>query len=269
MSEPRDTNKSVILEIRDSIAIITLDEPPRNTMTLSLLDTFSHHVSTIREAPDVRALVIRSNGKHFCAGAELKGGMPGREQALGGVQGSAEQLRSVYRPFLDLIGLPIPTIAAVQGSAVGGGLGLAVSCDFRIASQSSQFLAPFAQLGIHPGMGLTHLLPRLIGPSRAMEMLLMGRAIPAKEALQWGLVSSVVSDQELHSEAFRWASMLAEKAPAVVRWSKKCIHQSVDLDPAKAADREALAQALTFQSEDAAEGLQAFFEKRPPVFTGR
>ncbi len=268
MSSEKSTNESVLLVVEQSVATITLNQPPRNTMTLSLLDSFAARLEDVRQDTAVRALVVRSHGRHFCAGAELQGGMPGRREALGGVQGTADQLRAVYKPFLNLLRLPIPTVASVQGGAVGGGLGLAVACDFRIVSPSTKFLAPFSQLGIHPGMGLTHLLPRLIGPSRAMEMLIRGRGVRGEEAVHWGLASQCVEESSLFETATSWAKDLAEKAPAVVRWTKQCVHQSVGMDPTLAADREALAQALTFQSHDAAEGLAAFLEKRNPSFTG-
>ena len=258
----------VLLNIEGLVATLTLNNPPRNTMNAEMLDCFVEQLQRVQSEPSVRALVVCSEGRHFCAGAELHGGLPGRSQALGGPVGTADQLRDVYRPFLELLQVPIPTVAVVQGGAVGGGLGLALACDFRVVSPDTRFLAPFAKLGIHPGMGLIHLLLVLIGPSRAMEMLLMGQEVRGQQAVEWGLANRCVDPVTLRAEAHEMARTLAAQAPAVVRWSKRAIHRAIAMDPNTAADVEALAQALTFQSQDAQEGMKAFFEKRAPDFTG-
>lgn len=259
---------AVLLESSDRVATLRLNRGPRNTMTPETMSAFSSRISEIRQSPDIRCLVITSNGKHFCAGAELSAGMPGEAQALGGVPGTADRLRSLYEPFLSLIDLPIPTVAAINGAAVGGGLGLALSCDFRVVSPESRMMAPFPRLGIHPGMALTSLLPTLVGLPRAMEMLMTGCEIRGEQALSWGLANRCVDQDEMVTEAQTLARTLSEGAPAVVRWTKRAVHRAIGLDIRSAADMEAFAQAITFQSDDCKEGMNAFFDKRKPEFSG-
>jgi len=237
-------------------------------MSPDLMARFLERISEVKHDPEIRALVITSNGKHFCAGAELSGGMPGVPDGLGGPAGIANRMRQVYTPFLTLMDLEIPTVAAINGAAVGGGLGLALVCDFRVVTPKSRMMAPFAKLGLHPGMALTYLLPRLVGMPRAMEMLMCGSDIFGEQALQWGLANRCVDEDKLMEEALSFAEKLAEGAPAVIRWTKRSVHRAIDLDARAAADTESLAQALTINSEDAREGLKAFFEKRKPEFTG-
>jgi len=264
-----DTTAPVLLEVDGHVGTLSLNRPPRNTMTPELMGAFMDRLAEVRSTPEIRALIVTSVDGHFCAGAELKGGMPGSAQALGGAPGTADRLRQVYAPFLALLDLPIPTVAAVRKAAVGGGLGLAVARDFRVVTPKTRMLAPFVKLGLHPGMALTHLLPQLVGMPRAMEMLMLGEEIRGERALQWGLAHRCVPAEQLAEEARGLADRLAAGAPAVTRWTKRAIHRAVELDPRSAADLEALAQALTFLSDDAREGMQAFFEKRPPAFKGK
>ncbi len=258
----------VTLDFSGHVATLKLNRPPRNTMTPELMGAFVDALERIRRHPETRAAVITSEGRHFGAGAELTAGLPGETQALAGLPGTADRLRQVYAPFLALVDLPIPTVAAIDGAAVGGGLGLALSCDLRVVSPRTRFLAPFVRLGIHPGMGLTHLLPMLIGLPRATEMLLLGEELRGEEAVSWGLANRCVPPEEVQDTARDLAERLAAGAPAVVRWTKKAMRSAIAFDPHPAADREAFAQALTFASEDSKEGILAFLEKRAPRFTG-
>jgi enoyl-CoA hydratase/carnithine racemase len=260
----------------EHVALLRLNRPPRNVMSPELLDAFSRTLARATADPTVRALVITGGslepgrGQHFCAGADLgTDALPGVAQPLGGAPGSAEQLRDVYAPFLGLLDVAIPTVAAVNGAAVGGGFGLACVCDFRVATPESRFKAPFATLGVHPGMALTSLLPALVGLPRAMELLLLAEEVSGLKALEWGLVHRCVPASELEAEAITLASRLAAAAPAVVRWTKRAVHRAISFDPKAAADVEALAQALTFLGSDAAEGIAAFRERRAPRFEGR
>lgn len=256
------------LDVEGPVAALWLNRPQRNTMTVELMSGFMDCMNTVRSNPSIRALMIASTEGHFCAGAELTRGLPGEVQALGGPPGTAVRLRAVYQPFLSVLDLPIPTVAAVRKAAVGGGFGLAVACDFRVVSPSTRFLAPFAKLGINPGMALTHLLPTLIGMPRAMEMLMLGRDVRGEEAHAWGLATSCVPETDLLETAATLTRQLADSAPAVMRFTKSAVHRGAGLDAHRAADLEALAQALTFGSQDADEGMQAFLEKRKPRFTG-
>lgn len=263
------TNDPVLMERDGHVAVLRLNRPPRNTMTPELMARFLERAAEIQATPEIRAVVVTAGEGHFCAGAELGAGMPGVAQALGGSVGVADRLRQVYTPFLGLLDLPVPTVAAVRGAAVGGGLGLAVACDFRVVTPRTRFIAPFAKLGIHPGMGLTAILPMLIGLPRAQEMLLLGEEVRGERALDWGLAHRCVPNAQCLDAALSLAHRAAAGAPAVIRWTKRAVHRAVQLDPRAAADVESLAQALTFSTEDAKEGMAAFFAKRTPDFKGR
>ncbi len=252
-----------------TVAVIRANQPPRNAMTPELMAAFAGALSEVRADPTLRALVIAANGDHFCAGADLSSNeLPGVPQVLRGPPGDAERLAAVYAAFLSLVDLPIPTVAAVQGGAVGGGFGLACACDFRVVTGDTRFSAPFARLGIAPGMGLTEFLPRLLGIPRAKAMLLLGDALNGEDAAASGFAYRCVPRENLDTAAIELAERLATNAPAVVRWTKAAIHRAIALDVRATSQNEALAQALTFLADDAREGVAAFRERRPPKFTG-
>jgi len=259
----------VTLTIEGHIAWLRLSQPPRNTMTPKLMASFHSRLDELQHNPQIRALIVASTGRHFCAGAELTRDVHGEPTSLGGAPGDAARLRELYSPFLRLTELSIPTVAIVQGAAVGGGLGLACACDFRVVSPSTRFCAPFVRLGIHPGMALTSSLPALVGLSRAMDMLLTGREVLGEEALAWGLANRCVEESALETAGREIASTLANGAPAVIRLTRQAVHRELSYNPSAAADVEALTQALTFLSADAKEGVDAFREKRKPKFSGQ
>lgn len=258
----------VTLTRQGDIAWMRLNQPPRNTMTPELMSAFARRIEELKSWSNIRVLVVASVGRHFCAGAELTKDTHGADAGLGGPPGDAERLRGLYVPFLSLTELNIPSVAVVQGAAVGGGLGLACACDFRIVAPCTRFAAPFVRLGIHPGMALTYYLPALVGLPRALDMLLIGREVLGEEALDWGLANRCVARDRLESAGQMFAEALAAGSPAVVQWSRRAIYRAVQHNPHGAADIESLAQALTFLSKDAVEGVQAFREKRLPEFQG-
>jgi enoyl-CoA hydratase len=177
-----------------------------------------------------------------------------------------ERMLPFYRSWLSVRSLDVPVVAAVNGPAVGAGLCLALACDLRYAAPGATFSAPFARLGMHPGMAATYLLPSVVGLSRARELLLTGRRVGADEALSIGLVSGVADDVVAH--ALEVATGIAESAPIAVRLTKTALayagHHSIEA----ALDWEALAQPVTMASADLREGLAAQAERRPPRFTG-
>jgi enoyl-CoA hydratase/carnithine racemase len=175
-------------------------------------------------------------------------------------------LGAYYRTFLDVRDLAVPTIAAVNGPAIGAGLNLALVCDLRIAGASARFGATFVRLGIHPGGGATYMLTRLLGPARAAEMLLSGEIVDAARALELGLVNRLVEDSELAASAAALAATIAGNAPRAVRATKRALRIALDADMATMLEVEGLAQAATQESADAGEGWAAFRERRAPRF---
>lgn len=253
--------RPVQLETRGDVAIAWLDRPPANSISTEV-------VATLRELWDavsapgsgVRALVIASaNPQLFCAGADLRA-LVGMDPA--GAPALVDAMNGLLRDFERS---SVVTIAAVGAPALGGGCELAMGCDLRIAARSASFGQPEIGLGIMPGFGGTQRLPRLVGSSKALEMNLTGEPIGAEEAYGFGLVSDVVPDQELFDVALAWARRLAA-APPLAAGAIKRVSAAGDLDAG--IEQEQRAFAKVFASADAREGLSAFFEKRPPKFTG-
>lgn len=212
----------------------------------------------------IRALIVTGDGpKAFVAGADIAEMAPLDEpggEAFGRLGASV---------FCRIEDLPVPTIAAVNGFALGGGCELAMACDIRIASEKARFGQPEVKLGIIPGFSGTYRLPKLIGQGMAKELIYSGRMIDAAEALRIGLVNHVYPAERLMDEARRLAGEIVANAPAAVRYAKACINGNYDLDRAEALALENRLFGQCFATEDQKEGMQAFLEKRPPVFRDR
>ncbi|MBM4343655.1 MAG: enoyl-CoA hydratase/isomerase family protein [Deltaproteobacteria bacterium] len=257
---------AVVVERQGSVALLVLDRPEnRNSMTPELLDAFAAAVASVRHMADVRCVVVTGRGSSFCAGADFKSGV----QRTGDGRLGAERSYAMYTAFLSLLDLEVPVVGALQGHAVGGGFGLAMVCDLRIAHASARFGANFARLGLGSGMAISDLLPRLIGVPRAMEMLLTGRLISGEQGAAWGLFNRAVPADDVLPAALELANDIAQSAPIVVRLTKRAIYQNLGWDPRTAAWREAFGQAATVDTEDCKEGVTALLEKRPPRFQGR
>ncbi len=259
-------SKAVLFEVRDAIASITLNRGDnRNSMTPELLSDFAEAITQVQASPEVRAVVITGKGSCFSAGADFKSNIQIEDPSL------LEHERSyqMYEPFLKVLDVKVPVIAALNGHAVGGGFGLSLVCDIRIACNTSKYGANFTRLGLHPGMGISYLLPRLIGVSRANELLFTGRLMLGVEAAQIGLASVSVPQGEVLSTAMEMATSIANNAPAAVRLTKESIREHLGWNPRQGAYREAYAQAATVKMQDAKEGMSALLEKRSPVFTGK
>lgn len=253
-----------------TIGIITLDRPDnRNSMTPELLAAFSDAVAAARADRDARCVVITSSATGpracFSAGADFRSAVQ-LESA-----GRLPHQRSfaMYEPFLAVLDLEVPVIGALNGHAVGGGFGLALMCDLRVAALEARYGANFVRLGIHPGMAITYLLPRLIGAAAAAELLFTGRLVEGAEALRLGLVSRAVPADEVLPTAMQLARAIAANAPLAVRLTKRSLRRGLEWDPRGAALHEALVQAETLETEDAAHGIDALLRKQTPRFTGR
>ena len=258
--DPGFETAPVKLDTRGEVAILWLDHPPANSISPAVIEQLE---AAWRRAVDagVRALVIASpNPALFSAGADIKAfSTMDAEAGRAMLDRGHDLLREWERSG-------VVTIAAVNGLAFGGGCELAMACDVRLAAYSASFAQPEITLGIIPGLGGTQRLPRLVGPSKALEMNATGEAISAEDAYEHGLVNHVLADHELFDAALAWARKLAGQAPLSLERIKQVSHHP-DLDVGIEAEKEAF--AAVFASEDAREGFAAFVDKRTPRFTGR
>jgi enoyl-CoA hydratase/carnithine racemase len=263
------SDPAVLYESKDYIATITLNRPEnRNSMTDDVLEGLRGAVARAKEDPELRCVIITGRGKSFCAGADFKSGA----QRDGGANRKLlpnERSFAMYSPFLSILQIEVPVIGALQGHAIGGGFGLALVCDIRVANRDARFGANFTKLGIHPGMATTYILPRLVGLPRAAELLFAGRIVSGEEAAQLGMVNHAVAEAEVVPRALELAREIAGCAPIAVRWTKRSLYRNYGWDPVAAAEGEAHAQSRTFETEDSKEGVAALLEKRAPVFKGR
>lgn len=250
----------VIREERDGVvATLTIDHPPANAISSDVVAGLAEGLERAEADDSCRALVITGAGpKFFSAGADIT-----QFAAGDGSLGAAIDLT------LRLERSRLPIIAAVNGVAFGGGCELSLACDVRIAARSARFGQPEIKLGIMPGWGGTQRLPRLIGRSRATELLVTGDPIDADAALQLGLVSEVVEDGGLAEAASRWAQLLGSRAPLALAAIKRAMNEAQHLPIADALALEQREFAALFSSEDAIEGVSAFMQKRQPVWKGR
>ena len=258
---------AVTLENRDGVGVITLNRPDnRNSMTPELLGSFSEVSARVRKDRSLRAVVITGNGRCFSAGADFKSNIQiGDETLL-----DHERSFQMYEPFLSVLDIEVPVIGALNGHAVGGGFGLSLVCDIRVAHRGSKYGANFTKLGLSPGMSISYLLPRLVGPSRANELLFTGSLVNGDEAERIGLASSAhETPEQVLEAAMQMANTIASCAPVAVRLTKQGIRQQLGWDVRAGAHRESFAQAATLKMQDAKEGMAALLEKRDPVFRGK
>jgi enoyl-CoA hydratase/carnithine racemase len=255
-------------EAHDQIGVITLDRPDnRNSMTAELLDAFARASAAARADGTIRALIVTGTGTCFSAGADFKSGRFGLQRG-GDELAPHERSYAMYAPFLSLLDVEVPIIGALNGHAVGGGFGLALVCDLRIAALEGKYGANFVAVGLAPGMAITHLLPRLVGVARASELLFTGRLVDGAEAERLGIVNRAVPATEVMGEAMTLARSIAANAPFAVRATKGAIRRGLGMEVRAAARAEAHDQAASLAMDDAREGMSALLAKRKPVFTG-
>ena len=234
-----------------------------NALSRSLLGELEGRLGELASDPQLRAVVLGGDGANFCAGADLK------ELSSIAPADAPEMLRSALRAFRSLDGLAVPTIAAVHGMAVGGGLELALTCDLRVADDSAKFGAPEVAYGLMPAYGGTQRLPRVVGPAKAKELIFTGSLVPAAEALRLGLVNKVVGGGQDLRAARDLAHTIGQRAPRAVRAAKRALRAALETGLVEGLEREsALFLEEVAPSADLAEGIRAFSERRPPKFRG-
>jgi enoyl-CoA hydratase/carnithine racemase len=247
------------------VVLLTLDLPDRrNAMTDELTAAWVEAVASLRGDRSVRCVVVTGSGKAFCAGGDL-GWL-----AEGGASVDAlrDKMLPFYRAWLSLRALDVPSVAAVNGPAVGAGAALALSCDIRYAGSAASMSVPFAQLGMHAGMATTYTLSEVAGVAAARELLLTGRTVAAEEMLRLGLCSAVFEQDALLASALERAGQIAAGAPIASRLHKEALRDGGPPSLERALAWEAVAQPVTMATEDLQEGLRAKAEKRPARFTG-
>lgn len=239
--------------------------PPNNFFDHQLIKDMADCFEDIDQDPDCRAIVLCSEGKHFCAGANF--GSPAREEER--AQRSADNPNPLYTEAVRLFRCKTPIIAAVQGAAVGGGFGLAVMADFRVLCPDTRMTANFVKLGFTPGFGLTHTLPRIIGVQKANLLFFTGRRINGETAFEWGLGDVFVETDKVRDAAIELAREIAENAPLAVVSVREQMRPGL-ADAVKATtDIEGREQFILQQTEDHKEGVKAVSERRPGNFKGR
>ena len=245
---------------------LVLDNPDqRNAMSEEMTASWVRAIDALAEDRDVRVVVVTGEGSAFCSGGNTSWIASEPDASVDHLR---ERMMPFYRAWLSIRKLEVPTIAAVNGPAIGAGLCLALACDLRYASAGAKLGAPFVRLGMHAGMGGTWLLPDVVGEAAARDLLLTGRIVDAEEALRLGLVSRVAPEGGLDAMVAEAAEGIAGNAPIATRYTKVALARGhADLEAC--LQWEALAQPATLATEDLQEGIRAAAEKRAPRFTGR
>jgi enoyl-CoA hydratase/carnithine racemase len=251
--------------VREGVGTVTLNRPAAaNALSMELAGALGHAFAQLRGDESLRAVIVTGAGaKAFCAGADLK------ERRAMTLEETRSFLRLLNSSVDAVAAFPRPVIAAINGAAFGGGLELALACDFRIAADTAEMGLVETRLGIIPGAGGTQRLARIAGPAVAKELILTGRRIGAARALAAGVVTEVVPASELPAAAMRLAAELAGAGPLALAQAKRAIDGGLHLPMAEALAHERACYDVVLESEDRNEGLAAFAEKRPPRFTGK
>jgi enoyl-CoA hydratase/carnithine racemase len=245
------------------VGLVEIHRPPHNFFDDQLIRDLANAFEALDAEPQCRALVLASEGKSFCAGADFtRRPVESGELASGSTSG-------LYQQAVRLFSGKKPVVAAIQGAAVGGGLGLALVADFRVVSPEARFAANFVKLGIHPGFGLTCTLPRLIGNQRASLMFYTGRRIPGEQAVEWGLGDVLAQPDRLREVAGDLAREISQSAPLAVQSTRATMRRGLADAIRAQTDHEFAEQSWLIRTEDHKEGVRSVTERRPGRFEGR
>jgi enoyl-CoA hydratase/carnithine racemase len=270
---PREIGDEALYEVADHIATITLNRPERmNTISRAMLGQLTEHLLAADGDPDVRVVILTGTGRAFCAGLDLSEAVRPPEPGKEGISNSttlATNLDLRNTPPTVLFNMGKPTICALNGSAAGYGMDTALGCDIRIMAAGAKMAAAFTKRGIVPESGGTWFLPRLIGWSKAAELIFTGRTLTAEECVEWGLASRVVPTNDLAATAREIAAEIAANAPLAVQASKRMMRMGLSETFNDHVHHVFLQLLPLMRSEDAKEGMRSFMEKREPVFKGQ
>ena len=251
----------VAVRIDGHVALLTFDRPPNNHVSVEAMRDLADALFDVDAETNLRVSVLKTGGRVFCAGADLVN--PGGVGAQG-MQG----INPLYVEAVRLFSAKKPIVAAVQGAAVGAGLGLALVADFRVAAPEARFCANFVKLGFHPGFGVTYTLPRIIGEQKAALMCLTGRRVTGEEALAWGLADLLAPQEELEAAAMKLANEIAENAPLAVQSTRATLRAGLAEAVKTRTDHEMAEQTWLRKTKDFAEGVRAVNERRAGNFVG-
>jgi len=250
----------VVSSQQESVGIVELNNPPHNYFSIDMLKQINSVLESFADTPSVRVVVLRSNGRSFCAGTDL-GSRETKEKRR-----HKGEVNPLYQEAYKIGLFPKPIVAAIEGAAIGGGLGLALLADFRVSASEARFAANFSRLGFHPGFGLSFTLPRLVGEQHASRLFYTGETIRGDEAKSIGLVDFIVSAEQVRGRAMQLAQEIAVSSPRAVRSIRETMRRTYAENLMLAVVRESSVQADQFKSEDIAEGVKALSERRPPAF---
>ena len=261
--------ETIILELKENIATIIFNRPKVfNAYSEQMSADLRAAVNQVEKDDDIGVLVLKGSGNNFMAGADISmlnsWSKIAREE---GVEKVEEIMNQHFSPTL-LEKLSKPVIASIEGMAWGMGCEVALGCDLRICTDTASFSQPEINLGVIPGGGGSQRLPRVIGKAKAMEMILTGSPMSAKDAYQWGLVNRVVPAEELDAAVAKLAGKILSKSPLMTDWAKQCVNRVLDHDLYSGIEKELSTFCRTFTTKDSKEGTAAFLEKRKPEFTG-
>ena len=259
----KDRYGDVAVTLQDNVVTMEIQRPPHNFFDHALIRDLADCLAAVDETPEARVVLLCAQGKSFCAGANFSGGSSVLDNS------SPRGRNPLYEEAVRLFACKKPVIAAVQGAAIGGGFGLAVFADFRVASPDARFGANFVKLGIHPGFGLTYTLPRLIGEQRAAEMFLTGDRVDGETALKWGLVDRLVPAESLRDEAMKFARSIAVNAPLAVQSTRLTLRREMAYRVEAQTDREGSEQNWLARTEDHKEGVRSVAAREPGNFKAR
>jgi enoyl-CoA hydratase/carnithine racemase len=264
---PSSSSDVLLLERRpDGVAVLTLNDPDRrNAMSDEMTAAWKDAIAVLRADPDLRCLVVTGAGTAFTSGGNLSWLADGNTVAVPSLR---DRMLEFYRTWLGIRTLEVPTIAAINGHAIGAGFSLALACDLRYAAADAKLAVPFTSLGLHPGMATTWLLPEVAGLPLARELLFTGRAVTGSQAESHGLINRAVPREQVLQESLDVAAQIAGQAPLATRLTKVALSNGGHADMESALRWESLAQPITMASKDMMEGLNAQREKRRPAFTG-
>jgi len=259
---PMEIHPEISVEIADHVAIVEIQRPPNNFFDAQLLTGLADIFEALDADQEVRAIVLAAAGKSFCAGMN-------HSREASGEETGPKQPSSVPKQALRLFKIGTPIVAAVQGSAVGGGAGLALAADFRVATPESRFWINFSRLGYHVGFGISYTLPRIVGTQKAAMIMYTGRRLDGVEAARIGIVDVLVAQDELRESAIALAREIAASAPLAVQSMRRTLRRGLADEFEAAMERELLEQVSHRQTADFAEGIRAMAERRTPEFIGR